>query len=113
MRHEAIADKDENPLRGGAVRAEVTLLCEVRQGAAAWRQVRLEDISQHGFRITWLPEFTLDAPLKVRIPGLHSLTAKIRWHEEKMLGCAFEAPLHIAVFEHIVGRSQIDGPLSQ
>ena len=110
MRHQAIADKAENPLRGAAVRAEVTLLCEVRQGSAAWRLARLEDISQHGFRITWLPEFTLDAPLKVRIAGLQSLTAKIRWHKDKMLGCAFEAPLHVAVFEHIVAQARHNGP---
>lgn len=111
MRHEVFTDKDDNPLRGAAARAEVTLLCELRQGTAAWRMVRLDDISQHGFRIAWLPEFALDRVLKVRIPGLQPLSASIRWHKDRTLGCAFETPLHIAVFEHIVNQVRTGAPL--
>ncbi len=113
MRHDVITDKDDNPLRGGAVRAEVTLLCDVRQGVGPWQRVRLEDISQHGFRISRLPQFSLDKTLRVRIPGLNILVAEIRWHEDCMLGCAFLAPLHVAVFEHIVRQARIDGPLTR
>lgn len=106
----------ENPNlldRTRARRASLTLLCEVRQGTRPWAMAQLDDLSQAGFRITWLPQFTLGTPLRIRIPKLQVLTATIRWHEGKTLGCAFVEPLHVAVFEHIVREAVIDGPLSR
>ena len=110
MKHEAFPDTSEAG-RGQALRAEVTLLCEVRQGAGAWSVVRLEDISQQGFRISWWPRCLPGQPLRVKIPGLQVLDARICWQEGNTLGCAFSAPLHVAVFEHIVAQAVIDGPL--
>ncbi len=103
MRHESIpigpaCSREEAP------RAEITLLCEVRQGFDPWRLVRLEDISQSGFRIAWLPGATLLKPLRIRIPGLQMLSASIRWQQGKALGCEFAEPLHIAVFQHILAQ---------
>jgi hypothetical protein len=89
-------------------RAYVTLLCEIRQGTRPWSLVRLEDISQQGFRISWFPACNLDRPLRVRIPGLQILNARICWERGKALGCEFVEPLHIAVFEHIVSQAAID-----
>jgi hypothetical protein len=88
-----------------ADRVEVILLSEVRQGTAPWAMVRLEDISPTGFRIAWLPICSVDKPIRIRIPGLNLLTAQIVWREGKTVGCAFQEPLHVAVFEHIVRRS--------
>jgi hypothetical protein len=96
-----------------ADRAEITLLCEVRQGVEPWKLARLDDISQAGFRIAWLPDCRRDAPLRIRIPGLQMLTAHIRWQQDKAVGCEFAEPLHVAVFEHIVKQCRIDGPLSK
>lgn len=101
MRHEHIPP-DLGCTREFSHRAEVTLMCEVRQGVKPWKLARLEDISQAGFRIGWLPECRRDAPLRIRIPGLQVLTAHIRWQEDKAVGCEFAEPLHVAVFEHIV-----------
>ena len=99
--------------REDSKRAEVTLLCEVRQGTAPWKMARLDDISPSGFRIAWLPEANLERPLRIRIPGLQMLAANIRWRRGKAVGCEFVEPLHIAVFEHILRASRIDGPLSR
>lgn len=85
-----------------ADRANVTLLCEVRQGVAPWQVVRLNDISQAGFRIALLPGARGNVPLRIRIPGLQMLSAHVRWIEGKAVGCEFAEPLHVAVFEHIV-----------
>ncbi len=95
-----------------STRAEVTLLCEVRQGTRPWKVARLDDISQAGFRIAWLPGVSEDKPLRIRIPGLQVLSADIRWRRDYALGCSFSEPLHIAVFEHIVRQSVINGPLT-
>jgi hypothetical protein len=87
-------------------RAEVILLCEVRQGTAPFAMARLEDISPTGFRIAWLPNCTPAKPLRIKIPGLSLLSADIVWQKGKAVGCAFREPLHVAVFEHIVARAR-------
>ncbi len=92
-------NRDERP------RAEVTLLCEVRQGIRPWTRVRLKDISQTGFKIAWFPAVDLRQPLRIKIPGMQMLNANIRWKGDNALGCEFTAPLHIAVFEHLVRQS--------
>lgn len=104
MKHESFPRIDESCARVGN-RAEVTMMCEVRQGTAPWAMVRLDDISQTGFRIAWLPACKPDKPLRIRIPGLAMLTANVAWHEGKSVGCAFAEPLHVAVFEHIVRQA--------
>jgi hypothetical protein len=95
--------------RGANPRVEVALICEVRQGTRPWAKVRLEDISQAGFKIAWLPFVSPKVPLKVRIPGLEMLTAEIRWQNGKAVGCSFIEPLHIAVFEHIARQAALAG----
>ena len=112
MKHEPIPEATTCN-RESAQRAEVTLLCDVRQGLTPWQLARLDDISQSGFRIAWLPDAAPDKPLRIRIPGLQMLTAKIRWQKGKVVGCAFAEPLHVAVFEHILRQARIDGPLSR
>lgn len=104
MRHESIPIGTAYS-RETAQRAEVALLCEVRQGFYPWRLVRLEDISQSGFRIAWLPDATQLKPLRIRIPGLAMLTARICWQRGKAVGCEFVEPLHVAVFEHILQQA--------
>jgi hypothetical protein len=101
VQHEQFTD------RGLAHRASVTLQCEARQGTRPWVAVRLEDLSQNGFRIAALPHVSPDQPLRVRIPGMQVLTAKIRWHQGKSVGCEFVEPLHVAVFDHIVRQVRI------
>ena len=112
MKHQPITEATACN-RESAQRAEVTLLCEVRQGLTPWKMARLDDISQSGFRIAWLPDATMAKPLRIRIPGLHMLLAEIRWQKGKSVGCEFAEPLHVAVFEHILRAARIDGPLTR
>ena len=91
--------------RNSGQREAVSLICEVRQGSRPWQVVRLEDISERGFRIGWLPNTSPHAPLRIWIPNLQVLSAHIRWQEGDAIGCEFTAPLHVAVFEHIVRQA--------
>ena len=91
--------------RESGTRAEVGLVCEVRQGVQPWQFVRLGDISPAGFQIPLLPYAKRDVPLRIRIPGLAMLTAHVRWQRGKAVGCEFAEPLHVAVFEHIVRQA--------
>ena len=101
MRHETFPN-DSRPLRGIAPRAQLSILCEVRQGMRPWKMARLSDLSETGFKLAWLPDYSPGQPLKIRIPGIQVLHAKICWHQGRQIGCAFKTPLHVAVFEHIV-----------
>ena len=84
-------------------RVGIVLLCEVRQGTRPWKRARLEDLSPGGFRIAWLPDARPELPLRIRIPGIRLLSARICWTREGgAVGCEFSEPLHVAVFEHIV-----------
>ena len=87
-------------------RATVSIACEVRQGSRPWRFVLLEDLSQSGFRMTWLPGMMDGVPLRIRIPGLAVLSADVRWRNNEGAGCQFSSPLHVAVFDHIRQQAQ-------
>ena len=94
-------EPDGQPRRDGA-RADVELIAEVRVGTGSWGPVRLLDVSEKGFRLAWLPRAEEGVPVKIRIPGLEQLSAVVRWRNETGVGCAFERPLSIYVFEHLV-----------
>lgn len=83
-------------------RVRIVVECEVRQGTRPWKVTRLEDLSPQGFRIAWFPNCRPEIPLRIKIPGLELLTAQVRWQDNGAVGCEFSAPLHVAVFEHIV-----------
>lgn len=100
MYHERIPDRDGDHAPR-TQRVGVTLLCEIRQGTRPWKKARLEDLSAGGFRIAWLPDARADVPLRIRIPGIRLLSARICWMREGAVGGEFAEPLHVAVFEHI------------
>lgn len=86
-------------------RALLVVACEVRQGTRPWQIVHLDDLSPTGFRITGLSQPSTIKPLSIRIPGMQLLSAQVRWHRGNEVGCEFTAPLHVAVFEHLVRKA--------
>lgn len=95
------ARAQRSDVREDRQRVEISILCEVRQGITEWRIVRLSELSPGGFRIHRFGEADPNQPLRIRIPGLQILSAKIVWQKDGALGCAFATPLHEAVFAHI------------
>lgn len=85
-----------------AERALAPIVCEVRQGVAAWRKCKLDDLSTGGFSIVRFGPADPSQPVRIRIPGLQVLSANIAWQRDGAIGCAFASPLHEAVFLHIV-----------
>lgn len=100
MTYESLAGLSAQPAERD-LRVGVSILCDVRQGSRPWRVVRLEDLSPGGFRIGHLPEARVDLPLRIRIPGMQLLSARICWVRDGAVGCEFTESLHVAVFEHI------------
>ena len=101
MRHETFP-LDASGASAPRRRAELSIRCEVRQGTRPWKLARLIDLSEAGFKLAWLPEYDASLPLKIRIPGIEPLTARICWRRGTEIGCEFASPLHVAVFEHLV-----------
>jgi PilZ domain len=89
-----------------ASRAPIAIRCEVRQGTRAWQLVVLEDLSASGFRISGLNHADQAKLLSIRIPGMQLLTARLCWNLGPQVGCEFTAPLHVAVFDHLVRQAR-------
>ena len=102
---DSFSQVSQEPARLDSNRAEISIICEVRQGIRPWARVRLDNLSPTGFRIAWSPSISDRDLLKIRIPGLELLSAKVRWKSEKAIGCSFESPLYDAVFAHIVRQA--------
>lgn len=100
MRHEKFNEPSDR-ITMRTPRVGVVIMCEVRQGTRPWRTARLDDLSAGGFRIAWMPDARSELPLRIRIPGMQLLSARICWSRDGAIGCEFAEPLHIAVFEHI------------
>jgi hypothetical protein len=83
-------------------RALLPVVCEVRQGMGPWRKLSLDDLSTGGFSIARFGAADPHQPVKIRIPGLQVLSAQVCWQDGAAIGCAFAAPLHDAVFEHLL-----------
>lgn len=98
--------QNQDSFRPRAQRAEVSLVCEVRQGTRPWTKVRLHDISETGFSIEWRPGFTVGQQLYLRVPGLDLITAHLRRKVEDMIGCEFNTRLYGPVYDHIVRCAQ-------
>ena len=95
-------ESEQRATRRAAPRAILRFVCDVRQGMAPWRRLSLNDLSPGGFRIARFGEVDPFQPVRIRIPGLQVLSANIAWQDNGAIGCAFIAPLHDAVFDHLV-----------
>ena len=101
--------EDRSDLNARARRAEVSLTCDVRQGAKPWMRIKLHDISESGFCMDWRPGLTEHQQLYIGTPGLERLGAPLRWKREGMIGCEFPPRLYPPVFDHIVRQSLLEG----
>ncbi|MEO6040963.1 MAG: PilZ domain-containing protein [Croceibacterium sp.] len=103
MKYEPIVPREattESELRGHA-RHTFDVIAEIKIGWGVWQKARLLDVSSTGFRLGRFPQETQDADIRIRIPGLAPLAAKIRWREDSAVGCQFVNPLSIYVLEHV------------
>jgi hypothetical protein len=96
---------DENLQLQRSNRAPLSIVCEIRQGQRPWKTAHLQNISETGFCIEWLPSLEPGRSLWIRIPGLQLLTAHIRWKRDGMMGCEFVSRLYGPVFEHIARQA--------
>jgi hypothetical protein len=83
-------------------RAEVTVGAGLRQRGASGVTIQLLDLSTDGFRAATHLELETGTDVWLRLPGLESLHARVRWQRGHLLGGEFVRPLHPAVLDMIV-----------
>jgi hypothetical protein len=94
------AAEAENQRR--APRVGTRLKADVRRSGTVRVQATVIDMSVTGFRLESDERLPLGAPIWVRIGQLAPLEAKVVWRDGYRAGCAFNAPLHPSVLDHIV-----------
>ena len=83
-------------------RGDVAIAGTIRAIGGIKCTINVVDISMTGFRMECLTYLSDSQVIVLSIPGFQPLRAKIMWQTEWMYGCAFERPLHVAVYEHLV-----------
>ncbi|GAB5489448.1 MAG: hypothetical protein Pars2KO_30180 [Parasphingorhabdus sp.] len=83
-----------------SIRAEIF----VRQATAQLFRATLSDLSVSGFKLNSFTSLDPDKMVFVKIPGLQTLGAQIRWTNYQDYGCEFTHPLHPAVFDHFISK---------
>ena len=66
--------------------------------------VALRDLSPEGCMIDLVERPALDEVMQVKLPGLETLQARVRWVDDYIAGLKFEHPIHPAVFELLLQR---------
>lgn len=87
-------------------RVPIEMGAGLRQRGASGVSVQIMDLSTHGFRAATHLALEVGTDVWLRLPGLEASHAKVAWQKGYMVGCAFERPLHPAVLEMIVRKSQ-------
>lgn len=97
---------DTAPINGesprSARRKPVAIRAHIRERSSKPIVVDVLDLSREGFQIAHHRAFHIGTLLWLKLPGLESLAASVKWSDGIRMGCQFDTPLHEAVLEKIV-----------
>jgi hypothetical protein len=94
------------PTRGRRTdRVTVDLGGGLRQRGASGVSVQIMDLSTDGFRVATHLELAPGTEVWLRLPGLEPSAARVIWSEGPHIGCAFSRPLHPAVLQMILSKT--------
>ena len=85
-----------------AARAPLNIAAGVRKQSSTALGATILDLSTHGFRASVSAPLLEGSVVWLRLPGLSPQQARVAWADGLIVGCALTAPLHPAVFDHIV-----------
>jgi len=78
----------------------------LRQRGGTGVAVQIVDLSTDGFRASTHLQMAKGTDVWLRLPGLEPYQARVMWAKGNFIGCAFERPLHPAVLDMIVNKSE-------
>lgn len=88
-----------------AARVGVRMNAGLRRRGSGAVDVRVVDLSTHGFRAECHLDLAIGADIWLRLPGLEAWHATVAWQEGYVIGCAFERPLHAAVLSTLLRQA--------
>lgn len=89
-----------------AVRGEVTVNTTMRALGYHGIDVIVRNISTHGFMAEAGDAFPVDAYVRLRLPGLGAVHARVVWSEEGKIGAEFCNPVEPGRLSRIMGMSR-------
>ena len=85
-----------------ATRAEVRFTASLRRREGKASDVTIVDMSTIGFRAETASVFHIGTQVWLKLPGLDAILARVAWTNNMHIGCEFQQPLHVAVFDRMV-----------
>jgi hypothetical protein len=93
-------------------RQTVLIGVRVRRKGESWFKSRITDMSLTGFRLASYVKLNIGMEVWVMFPGFEGRKAFVTWVQNHEAGCEFEAPMHPAIFDHILKTAEVsDGRL--
>ncbi len=87
-----------------AVRLDVRMKGSLREHGHSSFQVDVIDLSATGCQLDTSCLLEGGTRVWLKFPRLAALATTVMWRDGYRYGCAFDQPLHIAVFDHIAKR---------
>ena len=88
-------------------RHNVLIGVKLRRPGETWFTSRVTDLSVTGFRLQSFVKLSTGMELWVMLPGFEGRKSRVLWSRGHEAGCAFDRPLHQAIFEHIVRMTKL------
>lgn len=79
-----------------ATRRPVDLDAKMRELGSSRSDVRIHNLSTHGFMVESDEDFRVDSYVWLTLPGIERLSARVVWRDSFRYGCEFTAPLSAA-----------------
>jgi len=100
----SVASRNHAPRN--ADRLNLTAEVSLRRPGRPTYKVRVCDISTHGCRTEFVDRPAEGETMFIKFDGLEGLEAVARWIEPPLTGLSFLRPIHPAVFDMLIARSQ-------
>lgn len=86
-------------------RKPVTIAAQIRERGSKPMAVDVIDLSCGGFQIAYHRAFHIGTMLWLKLPGLESLSATVKWSDGIHMGCQFDSPMHEAVLDRVIAAA--------
>ena len=87
-----------------AHRARISIPAGLRASGTKGYQTVVRDLSLSGFSATAVSRIHPGTYCWLTLPGMQSMTAKVVWWEEGLVGCAFEELMSPIILENVLAR---------
>lgn len=93
-----------DPVKRKANRRAAGMEAQLRRIGRLSYSVELRDLSRDGCMIDLVERPVIGEVMHVKLPGLETMEARVRWVDNYIAGLKFERPMHPAVYELLLQR---------